>query len=341
MLLRFSACVVLVLAMSAGLPGPVSADVAMNGTFVASKECPAFQSFRKKTNPGDVKIEAGQTYPLIAGNAPQPTHYRLRIEGASPAERWVEAECGSVNGEGTAATAAPPAASASPAGSAKLQQPAVILALSWEPSFCATMQDKTECAAETPAGFDATHLVLHGLWPQPRGKQYCNVDRDVVDTDRRHDWKDLPAVVLEAPVRQHLDQVMPGTQSLLERHEWTRHGTCYYSEDANAYFSEAASLVDEVNGSAVQALFAAHAGQEISAADVRAAFDAAFGAGAGDRVRLSCTRDGPRRLLSEITIGLSGRVEGDKKLADLMLAAQGTRDAGCPSGLLVSVAPHS
>lgn len=76
---------------------------------------------------------------------------------------------------------------------------------------------------------------------------------------------------------------MPGTQSFLDRHEWIKHGTCYSGSDADAYFREAVSLIDEVNRSAVQALVAANVGQEITASAVRHAFDVAFGAGAGDR----------------------------------------------------------
>ena len=39
------------------------ADVAMSGSFLATKDCPAFQSFRKATNPGGIKIVAG---PLLS-----------------------------------------------------------------------------------------------------------------------------------------------------------------------------------------------------------------------------------------------------------------------------------
>jgi hypothetical protein len=63
------------------------ADVAMSGSFLA---------FRKGTNPGGVKIEVGHSYPLIAKNAANATHYRVRIEGAAPPERWVSLSCGSV-----------------------------------------------------------------------------------------------------------------------------------------------------------------------------------------------------------------------------------------------------
>jgi len=63
------------------------ADVAMSGSFLATQDCPAFQSFRKATNPGEVKLEPGHSYPLLAKNAPNATHYRIRIEGAAPPER--------------------------------------------------------------------------------------------------------------------------------------------------------------------------------------------------------------------------------------------------------------
>ena len=126
---------------------------------------------------------------------------------------------------------------------------------------------------------------------------------------------------------------MPGTQSLLDRHEWIRHGTCYERGDAETYFREALSLLDEVNGSAVQALFAANIGQEIPVGAVRGAFDVAFGSGAGDRVRLSCKRDGSRRLITEITIGLVAQPGASHTLAELIKASRAT-DPGCPSGIV-------
>ena len=76
---------------------------------------------------------------------------------------------------------------------------------------------------------------------------------------------------------------MPGTQSFLDRHEWIKHGTCYSGSDADTYFREAVSLIDEVNHSAVQTLVAPIR-SELTGSAVRHAFDVAFGAGAGDRV---------------------------------------------------------
>ena len=75
------------------------ADVPLKGSFLANKECPAFLSFRKGTNPGGAKVESAHSYQLLAKNAPLATNYRVRIENASPPERWVSADCGSLQEE--------------------------------------------------------------------------------------------------------------------------------------------------------------------------------------------------------------------------------------------------
>ena len=307
-----------------------SADVAVSGSFLATKDCPAFQSFRKATNPGSVKIEAGHYYPLLAKNATNATHYRVRIEGAAPPERWVSVNCGSYKDGGAEGGLQNSQAGSSASGG---RPAALVLSLGWEPGFCEGRADEPECASQTLGRYDATHFTLHGLWPQPRRRQYCNVSQSLIDTDKKGDWQTLPDVNLGVETRTRLATAMPGTQSFLERHEWIRHGTCYGSSDAETYFREALSLVDEINSSAVQALFAANVGQEITVAAVRGAFDAAFGVGSGDRVRLACKRNGSQRLITEITIGLVGRPDGSHTLAELIKASSAT-DPGCPAGTI-------
>jgi ribonuclease T2 len=306
-----------------------SADEAMNGSFLATKDCPAFQSFRKATNPGGIKVVTGRSYRLLAKNSPQPSHYRVRIAGAEPAERWVSVDCGKYNDQPASGDLQNSGAS----GGFSDGRPAeAVLSLGWEPGFCEGHAGKAECTDQTLDHFDATHFTLHGLWPQPRRREYCNVSQALIDADRKHDWQALPEVDLDEAARTHLATAMPGTQSFLDRHEWIKHGTCYGRGDPHTYFHEALSLLDEVNGSAVQALFAANIGKEITVREVRTTFDAAFGSGAGDRVRLSCKRDGSRQLITEITIGLAQ--PGDSNtLADLVKASSAT-DPGCRSGIV-------
>ena len=307
------------------------ADVAASGSFVATKDCPAFQSFRKGTNPGGVIIETGRAYPLLAKNASNATHYRIRIDGAFPPERWVSVNCGSYTDEG----ASDGGLHNSSIGnrSAGEHRAEAILSLSWEPAFCEGHANKRECGSATPGGFNATHFTLHGLWPQPRRKQYCNVSQALINVDEKGDWQALPEVSLSTETRTRLDVAMPGTQSFLDRHEWIKHGTCFSGSDAETYFREAVSLTDEVNRSAVQALVAANVGQEITTSAVRHAFDVAFGAGAGDRIRVSRQRDGSRRLITEITVGLSRVPREATTLADLMSASAPTAP-GCPGGII-------
>jgi len=306
---------------------PSWADVPLKGSFLATKECPAFQSFRKATNPGEVKIEFGLSYPLLAKNAPNATHYRVRIESASPPERWVSADCGNPKEENDGSQG-PEAAG----GRSTEKQTRFVLSLGWEPGFCESHRNKSECTSQRSDDFAATHFVLHGLWPQPRRREYCNVPQELIEADKGGNWQMLPSVELSKETRDHLAVVMPGTQSLLERHEWIRHGTCY-GGDAETYFHQALSLVDAVNGSPVQSLFASNVGREISISAIKDAFNSAFGAGAGDRVRLACKQDGHRLPITEITIGLGAPPDGANQLADLIKTSSPT-DPGCPGGIV-------
>jgi len=309
---------------------PALAQTKLTGTFTANQACPALQSIKKASNPGNVTLTAGTGYKLLGGNTAQPTYYWIVVPDASPDYRWVAATCGTADATAIATSTTSPSKSAGPQ---------YILALSWEPAFCAGQSSKPECKAETPTTYDATHISLHGLWPEPRSKAYCGADPKDEASDKAHDWAALPAVQLSAGTKSALDQAMPGTLSMLERHEWIVHGTCS-GVAADPYFARAASFNAAVAASAVNALFASHVGQDLQTADIRAAFDSVFGKGAGDRVRISCDKAGGKTVISEMTIGLSGDVTGSASLADLIAAAPAT-DAGCPGGTVEAVAGHS
>jgi ribonuclease T2 len=216
---------------------------------------------------------------------------------------------------------------AAPARAAERSQGFYVLALSWEPAFCEANAAKPECRSEPPA--DATRLSLHGLWPR---KEYCGVSPSTVDADRHGDWSALPAPDLRPQTQADLAAAMPGTKSGLERHEWIKHGTCA-GVSADRYFARAVLFQGTVGTSAVGALLAQRVGKRIERREIQAAFDTAFGSGAGDRIRLACTQDGDRRLVSEITVGLYGDVMGEGGIGDLIAAARPT-DPGCNGGIV-------
>ncbi|MEW9305273.1 ribonuclease T2 family protein [Labrys neptuniae] len=312
------------------------AEESMKGVFTAREACPALQSIRKQTNPGDVKLTPGQDYRLLAGNKPDPTFYRVQVEDAQPAQRWVPVSCGEVKAGDNGTPATPGAGKPGPARSdaaISTGGASYVFAISWQAAFCEGLPDKTECRTQTADRYDASHFTLHGLWPQPRGNAYCGVARRDIEADKAHRWEDLPEPQLEPATRTALEKAMPGTASFLDRHEWIEHGTCFFEKSADAYFRRSVALIGEINASPVQKLFADNVGKEIDTSQIRSAFDQGFGAGAGERVRFACKRDGSRSIIVEMTIGLRGEVKDGAKLADLIAGASPT-DQGCKAGIV-------
>jgi ribonuclease T2 len=309
------------------------AEVPLDGSFVAGANCGAFQSIRKQSNP--VALEAGHSYQIVAANKEPASHFLIIVPGATPERRWAPVGCGKREGGEPMdqATAPEPQPDNSQAqDNNKSERTQYVLAASWQPAFCETKPDKVECRTQTPERFDASHFALHGLWPQPRSVGYCRVEQPQIEDDKAGRWNELPAVTLEPATAEELNKVMPGTQSHLERHEWTRHGTCY-GTTPDKYFADALALMRALNGSAVQQVFASHAGQFLSFADIGKAFDQSFGMGAGRRVRMQCARDNGRLIISELTIGLTGNITPQSSLADLIAAAQPTKSE-CPGGIV-------
>ncbi len=313
-------------ALALVLAGAAFAQVKLDGTFAALKECPAVQSIKKGTNAGLASVSPGQSFVLKGKNKDDASHYLIEVPGAVPEQRWVEVSCGTINGEAAAASEKQPPVAVAQSGSFH------ILALSWQPAFCEAHADKTECKFASADDYEAKNFALHGLWPQPRNNVLCNVSAADKAADDNHRWEKLPAPELSGATKAALDKVMPGTQSNLERHEWIKHGTCY-GASAEQYYKDAVRLVEAVNASPVQALVSSNIGKMIKTADLRAAFDTAFGKGAGLRVRVACDRDKNRLLISEITIGLRGDIAGGAAMGDLMLGSMPT-DAGCVAGIV-------
>ena len=309
-----------VLALLALTIGSATAAPA-EGTFVAEAACPALQSMRNGTNPGEVMTAPGTSYRIIeVNNLANPTHYRVEVPGASPPQRWVEIACGGEVDADEPLEAGPDS---------------YMLAASWQPGFCETQPDKIECLDQSEDRFDASHFALHGLWPQPQGREYCEgVSRRDIQNDKPATWRLLPEVALNAPTRRELDKVMPGTASFLERHEWLVHGTCY-GEPMQSYFSETLSLMGQLNASSLRDFLARNIGRSVTPDQIRAAADEAFGRGAGNRISVECKteQDGNRRVLTELQIALYGAVDETSDLGELIRNArpQGSNAGQCPS----------
>ena len=312
---------------------PARATVPVEGELVATRDCPATVSIKQRDAAGGVRLEPGRGYRLLGKNKADATHYQVVIEGARPAERWVEVGCGTWSGaqvteqdtgsDGQAGSVRgmPPVqgtpATTEPAARPVRSRPgAFVLALSWQPAFCEVNRRKAECRDQTPQRPDASRFSLHGLWPQPRENAYCGVDGRTRRLDQEGDWSALPVPDLRPATRERLAALMPGSRSGLDRHEWISHGTCY-GTDADTYFSQALALLEQVNASPIRTLFADNRGRHLSSNQIRAAFDAAFGRGAGERVRLVCDEG----MINELRLSLKGVISEESHLGPLMQAA--------------------
>jgi ribonuclease T2 len=306
--------IVLWLLLLVGPSDEVRAFEPLSGCFLADAVCPATPSLRHESGPGDATTEPGRAYPLLGANRNhRPTQFQIRVAEADPHDRWVAIGCGHRVEACDVAGGSPPAAD-------------YVLAASWQPAFCEAHRPAPECRSQTAGRFDASHLALHGLWPEPRDNAYCGVSRALRAADEAGRWRDLPPVELSGKTRAELEVAMPGTRSGLERHEWLKHGTCSGARP-EAYFTTALALLDQLNASPVRELIAARIGQDLSASELRAALGRAFGPSAGARVELAC-EDG---LVTELRLHLRGTIGPGARLADLLAAGPAAR-GGCTAG---------
>jgi ribonuclease T2 len=292
---------------------PAFAQIKIDDTFTAKTSCPALESIRNGTNPGNIKVVPGKSYPVVGKNKTDASYYLLDINGA---KRWVGQQCGQL-------LSAAGGTGESSGSSGK----EYVLALSWQPSFCETHQGKDECKTQTESRFDATKFTLHGLFPKPA---YCGVSSENKKIDQAKNWSKLPPVELSAATTKILAEKMPGFASNLERHEWYKHGTCY-GTTPDEYFQDAMLLQDQINSSDVQKLFASNIGSVITGEKIRASFDRSFGAGAGKKIGVECGDSSPR-LITELQINLVGEIKPDSSIKTLIASAKNRGGDSCPSG---------
>lgn len=294
--------------------------VPAGGTFTALRDCPAYVSKNKQTNPDAARVTAGEAYPVFEADRPEDARwYRLRLPAANPPERWVSRDCGRLE---PGAAAEPPAERCDVAGPVD----AYVLALSWEPAFCELKPDKAECRHTDPAAYPARHFSLHGLWPNKSG---CGTDYGFCGEVKRprRDFCDYPPITLDPAGKTALAEVMPGTASCLERHEWHKHGTCQTAMSSDAYFALAADLTRQFNGSDIADFIADRIGRTIRTEEFLARLDAALGKGARDRISLDCEHG----MLVEIRVNLPPGLEPGARLGSLLPLAGKSGGSNCGS----------
>jgi len=154
-----------------------------------------------------------------------------------------------------------------------------LMVMTWHAAFCADGHGRDqECRVPAPRP-----LVIHGLWPErlePRTYPHdCNA----------------PRLRLDQAITDSLREYMPGMAVGLHEHEWREHGSCS-GLDADAYFTQAYLLARDLD-TAMERQLTTRAGDEITAAQMRAAADAATpGLGATFTLHCRTLRDAPPAL---------------------------------------------
>ncbi len=207
--------------------------------------------------------------------------------------------------------------------------------LSWQPAFCESHQGKKECRSWKDGDFDASHLVLHGLWPNQNNDTehdygYCNVPTDVKALDDSGKWCQMPDLSLSQATKDELGRVMPGYQSCLQNHEWYRHGTCSGMQP-DGYFTKAAGFVEGIAKTKLGALLSANVGKKVTMAQLKASAEADYGK-KGANLRFICKNG----LLSEVRMYLVKDI-ADKSVitADMLMPPGQGESSTCKGNVLI------
>ncbi len=263
-------------------------------TLYPVKECALYNNLKHSSNRGDVHLDMHHTYTMLKHHKGQ---YLLKVEDATPKQRWVNDDCLSLRPlRGTplydqktvSKKVSKEKKTTTTSHSSRSEEN--LLALSWHNAFCETHRYKKECKR----GIFLKHtndgnFVLHGLWPQPRHKVYCNVSKRYIIADKHKQWQKLPEPKITPQTKKLLREVMPGVDSNLHRHEWIKHGTCY-GTDAEQYFSDAITLTQAVRQSRIADFFRKFSGKRVTLQRIRELFDKVYGKGSGKSVELRCNR---------------------------------------------------
>lgn len=200
-----------------------------------------------------------------------------------------------------------------------------VLAMSWQPGFCITKPDKTECkepSFTTPEVYSSNNFSLHGLWPNKKecGQNYgfCG------DVKEQKSFSDYPEVPLKPDTLSSLSQIMPSIKanSHLERHEWYKHGTCQ-ELSSDSYFILAGRLVEEFNKNSFMNYIRENINKKINIEAFKKKIDAedGLGPGASGSIIIVCKKakgkvDGP--FLVEIQFNLKANLTPKSTLKDAL-----------------------
>ncbi|GGI84722.1 ribonuclease T2 family protein [Legionella impletisoli] len=300
------------------------AAIPVAGYFEASNTCPAYIS-KDEPQTAEEYLYPSQRYVIKEINHQAPEWVRIQLHDNPNALRWVKAACG--KSQYTVKKRIP-------CDNTPGLADHFVLALNWQPGFCETYgyeAGKPECYKLNPDSYQASHLALHGLWPNQKS---CGSHYGYCGGSKKNKFCHYPPVSLSPQVSKRLKQLMPSFEhgSCLERHEWNRHGMCQMLS-SDDYFSLAMDLVEQLNQTSFSNFLAKHVGEEVRLVDLQREFESAFGKGAKDKVYFGCTHG----YLVDVYITLPALMPKGESLARLVQKAPvDLHRGGCSNRIKIS-----
>jgi ribonuclease T2 len=283
-------------------------SIPVSGNFTASTTCPAFQSFRKETNPDNTQLIINRRYEALSINNKDWQWVQLRIPGASPTVRWVNKHCGSAEFTLKSNTANHSNQKNQNSCQIPNDYDSYVLAVTWQPGFCEHVNykgRKPECDAINSGKKTISHLTLHGLWPNKRS---CGINYGYCDSKA--------TLNLSPTTITTISPWMPNFfyQNSFGEYQWKKHGACQRLNDDD-YFLTAVELVKKVDESPIGLFLKQNIGKTISVAEFKSQLTQAFGSNGVNRLRLSCSKS---RYLTEIQLNLARNFNPDDSLVNLL-----------------------
>jgi ribonuclease T2 len=318
-MIRFITCFLLLFSIN------TYAAIQVNGSFQATQSCPAFLSKNSKSNPGNVMVQPNTYYPIREINKADPTWLRVVTSDAHYSLRWVSTSCGVMEYKERTTDLC---------DTHKGKADTNILALSSQTGFCENYgyeAGKPECLHLSKNSFEATHLTLHGLWPN---QDSCGQHYGYCEVKPKPNHCDYTPLHLSTEVSTTLSKLMPSYHfgSCLERHEWSKHGSCQFLSD-NDYFALALRLTKEVNNSSFGHYLTEHQGKTLPLSVVRKQIKEAFGEKNGAKIYLHCKNG----LLIDVFITLPALIPMNEPLESLVNQAPNYyHNDACPAYITLS-----
>ncbi len=291
--------------------------IKVEGTFTAVKACPAYRSFKKGHNPGDIHTIPGRTYDIVEENKFNGPWALVLIPELSDARRWVSKECGTTDitdRQETHVENHTPPSEVHGCNVANTYD-SYVLALSWQAGFCEHYHYsgvKPECDNLNSGQISVRNITIHGLWPNKSSckKSYGNCPNAPLNLTEETISKISPWM----PNRYY--------SSDFGNHEWSKHGTCQELDD-DEYFLLIQRLAEKFDRSPLGDYMRDNIGRKVHVNDMETFLDSHLGEDVTGKIELRCTGNG-NRFIDEFWINLPKKINDSGTLDELVAGAKNT-----------------